>query len=93
MPKFSLMTVKELSTFMNNFKTIANANLSALDYDAADITNINASKTKLDTAITAAAAARTASIAATAALKIARREAQMNISGPKLKATRTGVKP
>lgn len=94
MPNFSTMTAGEISLFIADFSTIANANLAALSYVAADITAINAKKTALDNAIAAAEAARLASVAATTALKIAHKAAQLDISSrSKFIAANTAVAP
>lgn len=81
MPNFSKMTDSELSLFIHNFGAIASINLAAVGYVAGDISLINNSRSELDSAITAAEAARQASIAATANLRSKRKAAQLNVSG------------
>jgi len=70
----------EFSVWLGNFITIANTNLIPLGLVAADITALNVLKTDIDARILAATAAREAAKAATAALKLSRKNANIQAS-------------
>ena len=80
MPNFSKMSPIELSLFLSDFIPVANTNLVALGYVAADITALTALKTDIDNRLAASVAAKAAAKSATVNLKIAQRAAKVNLN-------------
>ena len=80
MPDIANFNPEEMSMFLGNFSTVANANLTALGYTAPDITAINALKSDIDAKLTAQAAAQEAARAATQALRTSLKAAKTNMS-------------